>query len=251
MIRSIIVLLLIILFLIFFLPVLLFETLLSKKNKELADRQSFVIVQTVFRGILKISGVKLYVSGQENIPEDEPVLFVGNHRSYFDILVCYVMMKRPTGFIAKKEIHKIPILPLWMNRISCLFLDRDNIKEGLKTILKAIEYVKSGISIFIYPEGTRCDGDSALDLGEFHEGSLKIASKAGCKVIPVSIYGSANIFEKHAPYIKPAKVILHFGEPVDLKTLPEEYKKKPGLYLKESICNELQRMKNQYTDIDD
>ncbi|MDO4438649.1 MAG: lysophospholipid acyltransferase family protein [Eubacteriales bacterium] len=251
MIRAIILLLLIILFLILSLPVVLFEVLLAKKNKSLADRQAFVIIQMVFRGLLKICGVKMYASGQENIPEDEPVLFVGNHRSYFDILVCYVMMKRPTGFVAKKEIQKIPLLPLWMDRISCLFLDRDNIKEGLKTILKAIEYVKSGISIFIYPEGTRGDATSSLDMMEFHEGSLKIAQKAGCKVIPVSIYGSANIFEKHMPYIKPSKVVIHFGEPVDIKTLPEEYKKKPGLYLKESIYTELKRMKNQYTDIED
>ena len=84
---------------------------------------------------------------------DEPVLYVGNHRSFFDILLTYSRCKRLTGYIAKKEMEKVPLLSIWMRFVYCLFLDRENPKEGLKTILKAIEYIKKGISICIFPEG--------------------------------------------------------------------------------------------------
>ena len=78
------------------------------------------------------------------------VLFIGNHRSYFDILLTYSRCQRLTGYIAKKEMLKYPLLRDWMKRLYCLFLDRDNPKEGLKTILTAIDYVKKGVSICIF-----------------------------------------------------------------------------------------------------
>ena len=78
-----------------------------------------------------------------------------------------------------------------MKNLHCLFLDRKDIKQGLKTILEGIEKVKSGISICIFPEGTRNKvNDTFLP---FHEGSFKIAEKSGCPIIPMSIYNSAAI----------------------------------------------------------
>ena len=69
-------------------------------------------------------GVTYEVQGLENIPADRAVLYVGNHRSYFDILVGYVTVPGLTGFVAKKEMLKIPLLRDWMHRVNCLFLDR-------------------------------------------------------------------------------------------------------------------------------
>ena len=79
--------------------------------------------------------------------------------------------------------EKIPILRTWMANVNCLFLDRKNIKEGLKTILQGIEKVKNGISIWIFPEGTRNTNEDITELLPFKEGSLKIAEKSGCPVI--------------------------------------------------------------------
>ena len=75
----------------------------------------------------------------------------GNHRSYFDILVGYMTVPGLTGFVAKKEMLKIPLLRTWMQRVNCLFLDRVDIKEGLKTILEGIEKMNAGVSIWIFP----------------------------------------------------------------------------------------------------
>lgn len=221
------------LFLILGIPVLGIEYLIGKVNKQKADLQSLRIVQWAFRVILRIAGVKVTVIGEENIP-DEPVLFIGNHRSYFDILITYSRCKRLTGYVAKKEMLKIPLLRTWMKRLYCLFLDRDNMKEGLKTILQAIEYVKSGVSICIFPEGTRNTGEEN-SLLPFHAGSFKIAEKSGCAIVPMSINNACNIFESHVPFIKKTHVILEYGKPIYPKEMDREQKKHMAEYCQNII----------------
>ena len=217
MIRITFVFLFLILFLILGIPVLGIEWLIGRFSKNTMDYSSLRIVQWGFNTILKITGVEITVIGEENVP-DEPVLFIGNHRSYFDILITYARCKRLTGYIAKKEMLSIPLLSTWMKRLYCLFLDRSNPKEGLKTILQAIDYIKQGISICIFPEGTRNKGEE-LSLLPFHNGSFKIADKTGCAIIPMSINNTADIFESHFPRIKKTHVILEYGTPIYPKEL--------------------------------
>ena len=177
MIRLIFVALFVVLFLIIGIPVLGIEWLIGKISKKTMDYSSLRIVQWAFKVIVRLAGIELTVIGEENVP-DEPVLFIGNHRSYFDIVITYARCKNLTGYIAKKEMLSIPLLRTWMKRLYCLFLDRENPKEGLKTILQAIDYVKHGVSICIFPEGTRNNGEE-LSLLPFHNGSFKIAEKTG------------------------------------------------------------------------
>lgn len=228
MIRITFVFLFLILFLILGIPVLGIEWLIGRFSKNTMDYSSLRIVQWGFNTILKITGVEITVIGEENVP-DEPVLFIGNHRSYFDILITYARCKRLTGYIAKKEMLSIPLLSTWMKRLYCLFLDRSNPKEGLKTILQAIDYIKQGISICIFPEGTRNKGEE-LSLLPFHNGSFKIADKTGCAIIPMSINNTADIFESHFPRIKKTHVILEYGTPIYPQELDKETKKHIGEY---------------------
>lgn len=155
MIRFILVCIVVIGYLILSIPILLVEWIIGRFSPEKKDISSLRIIQAVFRFILKITGAKITVIGEENVPKDTPVLYIGNHRSYFDILLTYSRCPIRTGYIAKKEMEKIPLLSTWMRYLHCLFLDRKDIKQGLKTILTAVDKVKSGISICIFPEGTR------------------------------------------------------------------------------------------------
>ena len=164
------------------------------------------------------------------------MLYVGNHRSYFDILVGYTTVPGLMGFVAKKEMEKIPLLSKWMLNVNCLFLDRNNIKEGLKTILAGIEKVRRGVSVWIFPEGTRNKNEQLSDLLPFKEGSLKIAEKSGCPVVPVAIKGTAEVFEKHIPLICPSHVVIEFGEPFIVKELDPENRKFVGAYTREKIA---------------
>ena len=224
-------------FLIFGYPVLIMQNSLGKKDPTARGQESTKIVRFMFGLFLKVAGVKVTVKGAENIPTDRAVLYVGNHRSYFDILVGYTTTPGLVGFIAKKEMRKFPILNRWMDNVNCLFLDRQDIKAGLKTILEGIEYVKSGISMWIFPEGTRARGKDELDMIQFKEGSLKIAEKSGCPVIPVAMVRTADIFEKHTPRVIPTEVTVYYGKPIYIKELEPEQRKHAGAYTKEVIAD--------------
>jgi 1-acyl-sn-glycerol-3-phosphate acyltransferase len=198
------------------------------------NKSSLTFVNFGLKCVMLISGVKLEVNGYDNIPKDQAVLFVGNHNSFYDIIVTYPLMKRPTGYIAKKEMKKVPFLSWWMYFVNCIFLDRSDPRAGLKSVLDATNLIKNGISVFLFPEGTRSkDGK----LQEFKDGGFKIATKSKCPIVPVGITGSADIFENHFPRIKSAKVTVTFGTPVNTADLSREELKEISSRIRNDIKN--------------
>ena len=121
-----------------------------------------------------------------------------------------------------------------MKRLYCLFLNRTDIREGMKTILAGIEQMKNGISMCIFPEGTRNKEPDAPML-PFKEGSFKMAEKSGCPIIPIALTNTADILENHFPRIKPANVILEYGKPIYIKELDKENRKFLGAYTQKII----------------
>jgi 1-acyl-sn-glycerol-3-phosphate acyltransferase len=236
--RLILALLFLLVFFIFSLPIFLIELIIGKINHKALVASSQAIVVWAFRVLLFISGVKRTVIGRENVPKNEPILYIANHRSYFDIPVAYSSLPTLTGFMAKKEIAKVPILRTWMRFLQCLFLDRDDIKQGLQTVLKAIDQVKAGYSVFISPEGTRNHGKEMLP---FREGSFKIAEKTGCAIVPVSISNSDDAFENHMPWVRATHVIIEYGKPIYPKELSKEQLKFIGSYVQGIIRETLEK----------
>lgn len=237
MLRFIIVALFVVLFLILSIPLLIAEWIIGRFNPGLKDRSSLAIVNWAFRQVLRLAGVKVTYLGEERIPRDRPVLYIGNHRSYFDIVMTYVRVPRPTGYIAKIEMEKIPLLSSWMKNLHCLFLDRKDLKQGAKIILTAIGKIKDGVSICIFPEGTRNrEADTFLP---FHAGSFKIAEKTGCPIIPMAINNAGSIFEDHIPKIRKTHVIIEYGEPI----LPQELSREDKRRLSDLT---LERIKEMY-----
>lgn len=241
MIRTILIALFVVIYLILGIPVLLIELLIGKFSRRARDYSCLRLVQAAFKLIMFLTGVKLTVIGEEHVPKDQAVLYVGNHRSYFDVVMTYARCPGLTGYIAKVEMLRYPLLRDWMKALYCLFLDRDNIKEGLKTILQGIEYIKNGVSICIFPEGTRNHSDTMMP---FKEGSMKMAEKTGCPIIPMAITNSAEIFENHIPFIRPCHVILEYGEPILPGELSKEEKKFLGAYTQQKIQEMLDKNKS-------
>ena len=228
-------------FLILSIPILLAEWIVGKFSPMAKEISSLRIVQTVFKAVLWVGGVKVTFIGEENVPKDTPVLYIGNHRSFFDVPLTYPRCPIRTGYVAKKEMEKVPLLSAGGGGLHCLFGGRKDIKQGLKTILEAIEKVKSGISICIFPEGTRNKNESELELLPFHEGSFKIATKAKCPIIPIAISNSANIWEAHFPKVKPTHVIVEYGKPIYVDELEKEDKKHLGAYTQNVILEMLKK----------
>ena len=244
MLRLIIVATFVILFLICSIPLFFIEWLIGKWKPDVKSRSSLAIVNWAFCVVAFLSGTNVITVGEENVPKDKAVLYVGNHRSFYDIILTYPKVPRPTGYVAKKEMLKVPLLSVWMKYLHCLFLDRDNIKEGLKTILQAIEMVKSGISVCIFPEGTR--NKTADTFLPFHDGSFKIAEKSGAPIIPMTIVNSAAVFEDHFPKIKKATVVIEYGKPIYLNEMSREEKKVIGATVKAVIEETYFRNKEKY-----
>lgn len=232
MIRFLLIALLLFLYLLFGIPVLLVELLVGKISPRSRDLSCLRMVQSAFKVMLWITGADITYIGKENVPRDQAVVYVGNHNSYFDILLTYSQCPGLTGYVAKSEMLRYPLLRDWMKRLYCVFLDRTDLRAGMQMILTCIDYIKQGISICIFPEGTRSrDGK----MQPFHEGSLKMASKTGCPIIPMAITNSAQIFENHLPFVRPCKVIVEYGTPIYPKELPKEQQKFLGAYTQKKI----------------
>lgn len=232
-----------VLFLVLGLPVLGLEWLYAKINKKGADLSSLRIVQWAFQSILKICGTDIIIKGAENLITDEAVLYVANHRSIFDVLAGYSHCPSRTGFISKNNVERVPILRVWMQRLYCLFLDRSNPRDGLRVVLSSIDYIKKGISIFVFPEGTRTKNG---EMAPFKEGTFKIATKTNCPIIPVAFSNTEEIFEAHFPWVRKTTIVMHYGIPIYVDQLAPEEKKHVGAYTQKVIANMLEEDKNLY-----
>ncbi|WP_297445757.1 lysophospholipid acyltransferase family protein [Desulfurobacterium sp.] len=174
-------------------------------------RAYYIWLKTAGALIAKLG--RLQVEGEENIPEEGPVLVVSNHRSFVDPpLVAYAVMKRPVFFMAKEELFKTPILSSLIKHWGNGF----PVKRGssdLKALKTALAVLKKGELLAIFPEGTRAP------TGKFLKpkiGAGMIAVKANVPVVPCLITGSENLLPKGAKFLRPANVKIKFGKPFKL-----------------------------------
>ena len=157
------------------------------------------------------------VEGQENIP-DGPVLVVANHQSLMDIPLILGYVKRG-GFIAKKELKKVPGVSWFIEYMGGVFIDRENPRQIAAEIKKVLKGMREGNTYIVFPEGTRTEDGSVR---EFKKGSLALAMKTGVKVLPVAIWGTMFLVPKGSLLFDPGKVYLKILPPVDPKDFKSE-----------------------------
>ena len=221
------------------LPLYLVLLLIGIKRPDIWAKIGQKFVKWGFKAILAAAGVKVRVRGIENIPK-EAVLFVGNHRSFFDIPVIYSTVPLQTGFVSKMQVKKVPFLSWWMTCINCLFLDRDDIKQAMQMILSGIELIKKGTSVCIMPEGTRNYED---DLLPFKEGSFKMAEKTGCPIVPIAMWKNDDVFEAQFPKVRAKTVTVYYGEPIRISELEKEERKRVGMLVRSRIEDMLKEIR--------
>ena len=128
--RTIIILIAYILIAILSIPMYLLEFIISKINDKAAAKLAQSIVCVVFKMVLFISGCKKEIIGIENIPDDTPVMYAANHRSFYDIILAYSTVPNQTAFISKIEIKKMPCVAQWMYFLHCQFMERGIALKG-------------------------------------------------------------------------------------------------------------------------
>jgi 1-acyl-sn-glycerol-3-phosphate acyltransferase len=165
--------------------------------------------------LLKKHKVVLQATGLENIP-DGAALYVADHQGYADIFAfMYLMGGRQIGFVAKNSLVKLPVFGKWMIRVRSLVLERENARAAAAEFAIGEEWLRQGFSLTIFPEGTRSK-DGVVK--PFKKGSLRLATKSGVPVVPVSIEGSREVFENPG-YVKPATIRFHMHEPIPTEGL--------------------------------
>lgn len=168
--------------------------------------------------LVKSAGVDFVVEGKENIPENEAVIYVPNHQGLFDMPALILNTPTPCGFIAKKELKKVPIVRTWMWLLDCVFIDRQNKREARVAIKEAIELINKGRSMVIFPEGTRSRDGVPLP---FKSGVMMIAKETKAKIVPVVLEGIIDRFEG-TKNITPGTVTVKFLPFIETENLSRD-----------------------------
>jgi 1-acyl-sn-glycerol-3-phosphate acyltransferase len=157
-----------------------------------------------------LGGIRVTVEGAENLPEGAAI-FVANHASNVDPPVLAWTIPRRIAILVKKELFKLPIFATSMRVASFIPVDRGS-KEAVNSIDAAVKVVQSGVSLLIFPEGTRSPNGR---LRRFRKGAFTIAVRSGAPIVPTSIAGTQKIMMKGDSFLHPGAVTVRFGPPID------------------------------------
>ena len=167
---------------------------------------------------------RLHITGRENIPKEGGVIIASNHLSYLDIPLLGYSIGRRADYMGKRELFNIPIISSLFRTLGGFPIDRDKLD---RTALKdAVKRLKSGRVIVVYPEGTRSQ-DGRLQPGK--PGVGIIVRMSGAKVVPAAIQGTDRAMPIGAWFIRPAKVTVKFGKPLDFNNLAKSGNEKEGV----------------------
>jgi 1-acyl-sn-glycerol-3-phosphate acyltransferase len=165
---------------------------------------------------LKVSGVSVRLEGTENI-KSPPYLLMANHQSALDISVLLAGLPLPFKFIAKRELFIIPFFGWAIKKAGYISIDRENPREALKAIEEAAQKIKDGMTVLVFPEGTRSPDKNLLP---FMKGAFSLASRAAVPILPVAIRGTGSLQPSGSILSVPkrrGKVTICFGEPVQIE----------------------------------
>lgn len=188
--------------------------------------------------LLRITGVKVDVSGLENLPDGESFVFMTNHSSLFDIPVFLCGIGRKTSIIYKKELEKVPIWGYALKKSPFISINRADAREAVSAMEEAARSLDEDASIMIFPEGTRShDGR----LGEFKRGAFMMAGFTGKRIVPVTLIGTAEILPRKKYFFKSGTVRFIVGSPREVPDKKDRLAEKALIAeLHEEIKNNLE-----------
>lgn len=191
---------------------------LKYNEKKYSSIEKFRFVKSHTKRSLDLVKIKIKVTGKEKVPTEE-VLFVSNHASMLDSYILISSIVKPVGVIIADvpTWRHIPIVSNWLNMMKCVYINRENNREGMKSIIQASENIKKGHSMAVFPEGdlTWVKDPNAL-ISDFKPGALKIAYKAKCPIVPVVIKNSRKTYEGYEPVgkINSGNVEVEYLDPI-------------------------------------
>jgi 1-acyl-sn-glycerol-3-phosphate acyltransferase len=163
------------------------------------------------RNLLKIAHIQVKVVGLEHLVPGQAYVFAANHRSNFDIFVLISVLPGRFLWVAKKSLFEVPVLGLALARMGSISVDRSNLRSAVQSLDRATAIVKSGVSMIIFPEGTRA---MSRELLPFKKGVFIMAMKAGQPIVPVSISGTRFIQPRETIRVRPGPIKVVISPPI-------------------------------------
>jgi len=165
------------------------------------------------RAHLKVMGVAPVYSGLEHADGLAPRIFLANHISALDIWVLAAVLPVTTRFVSKRTIFWIPVLGQAMAVAGFIPIDRRDRASAIRSLSGAVEPIRNGASVILFPEGTRSrDGR----LARFKRGAFYLALEAGVPVVPVAIAGTFQVIRPRSLVVRPGPVHVTFAAPIDV-----------------------------------
>lgn len=162
--------------------------------------------------ILWASGVNVEIAGLDHFEGKGPYIFMSNHQGAYDIFALASALPIHFKWLAKKELFAIPILGQGMRLAGYIPLDREGTRETVKEMNEAAAKIRDGMSVVIFPEGSRSEDGS---LRPFKKGGFSLAIKSGVPIVPIAIHGSREIMPKGRWTVRPGRIRIQIGEPVE------------------------------------
>jgi 1-acyl-sn-glycerol-3-phosphate acyltransferase len=167
--------------------------------------------------ILRTNGVSLKLEGIEKLQKNDSYILVSNHASLLDIPAIIYASPFPVRFFAKKSLLWFPIFGWFLSLAGHIVIDRQSAPSALKGLKRASSILKQGISIVVFPEGTRTpDGE----VKEFKRGAFLLAQHSKFPVVPVCVSGTFQILPRQGWGFLPGTVCIRMGEPIPTRDLP-------------------------------
>lgn len=182
----------------------------------------------------RIAGIRLAVKGQENLWTQRPAVFILNHQSNADVFIASKLLQKDVVAIAKKELKYSPVGPLFM-AAGVIFIDRSDKDKAIEAMQPAVEALKNGKSLAIFPEGTRSYNYA---LGKFKKGAFHLAMQAGVPIVPIVVLNAHDVMPRGKMYIQPTVVEVVILPPISTDewtkdNINERIADVRALYLKE------------------
>lgn len=191
------------------------------KGKE--EEYTYKIVNKWGKSLIKIAKINLEIIGNIDLKEDRPYVFIANHTSPYDIPVIYGTLPILAGFVANKELSKMPVMNFWMKKAHSIFVDIYEQKSRMTTIKKILENLKQKHHLVIFPEG-KMSPDGSLQ--HFNRGGLKSAEIGNSIIVPIALIGIRDIIPPGGFTLNTHKNIrVVFGDSIDISKLSTEEKK--------------------------
>jgi len=167
------------------------------------------------RGLFRLCGIELEVSGEENMQRGVPYVIVANHASYMDVPALFATLPIPPQFIAKSELARIPFIGAALRFGRHVLIERGSRSSARDSIEQAASHVRAGAAVLVFAEGTRATSD---EIQKFKSGALRLAKAGGAAILPVGITGTQKVLPKHGRLLFPSRVRVCIGTPLS----PEE-----------------------------